>query len=415
MNWLLKIVDGPMKGAEIALLGGRRTSVGSGDDCDLVIADQSLSARAFELDVSDTAVTVLAEGGEAKVLHPFEVRAFGTTAIAVGPAEGAWQPLVYPKAEEEKAEVEAEKPAPEPEKAEPEAEAAEEEKPDGGEPEPKRRRRGCGCLLMLILLALVIFLLWFFWGRIAGKWPVVETYRMKSAEVLKSWWSAGRDLVVKPEPVVEKGPSLEEIASTYGLAYTAAGEGNAPAKLSGNVARRTERMAIRALALADDPTVKLDLTDDESLLLSANELLFVATEGSLKAVSASNRVVTVTGYAPTAERLEAVIRALAQDVPSAERLDTSAIRVGGPAPKTVEGTSFAASPEPVRKAAAPKKSAARPDYPIAGLLTKPYPCVVMRNGLRLCEGAQVGSAVIVSIGADRLVLKEGNREFEWRP
>ena len=430
MNWLLKIVDGPMKGAEIALLGGRRTSVGSDDACDLVIADQSLAAKAFELDVSDTAVTLVAAGGEAKVLQPFEVRTFGTTAIAVGPAEGPWQPLVYPKDAEEKADDLAEK-AEEPKKEadKPEAPAAETEVAPAAEPDkdaaaetPAKRRRGCGCgcLTMLLLLGVVAFLLWFFWGRIVAKWPVAETYRAKTVETAKDWWQAGRSLVVKPAPVVEKGPTLAEIAATYGLAYVPADGTDAPARLSGNVARRAERLGIRALALADDPTVKFDLTDDETLRTSADELLFVVTEGALRAVAASNRVVSLKGYAPDAARLEYAVRALAKDVAAIARLDTSRVSVGGTPPKEVAETPFAAvrsaeKSEEKDAAAAPRDVTVRRDYPIAGILTKPYPCVVMRNGLRLCEGAQVGTAQIVSIAADRLTLREGKTEFEWRP
>lgn len=414
MSWLLKIVDGPMKGAEIALLGGRRTSVGSDDACDLVIADQTLAAKAFELDVSDSAVTLLVEGGETKVLHPFEVRAFGTTAIAIGPAEGPWEPLVYPKAEEEKVEEE---------KVEVEGGGAGDAKPDDAaeaapeaEKPAKRRHRGVGCLIGLLLVVLVAFLLWFFWGRIVDRWPVVETYRAKTVETVKGWWLSGKRLVVKPEPVVEKGPTLAEIAATYGLAYTPAEGETTAARLAGNVALRTERLAIRALALSDDPTVKLDLTDDESLLLSANELLFAATDGSLKAVSASNRVVAVSGFAPSAERLEAVVRALATDVPAVERLDTSAVRVGGTPPAEVAETSFVeAAPAPKTVARPKKVQPSKPDYPIAGLLSKPYPCVVMRDGHRLCAGAQIGTAIIVRIASDRLVLKDGEREFEWKP
>lgn len=422
MNWLLKIVDGPMKGAEIALLGGRRTSIGSSDDCDLVIADQALPAKACELDVSESAVTVLVEGGEAKILPPFEICSFGTTAIAVGPAEGAWQPLVMPKAEEKKVEAEGADDGEGVGEGEEKVDADGDAKADGeaeaeaaSEKPPKHRRKGFGCLLGLILLLAVLFLLWFFWGRIVDRWPVVEMYRIKTVETVEGWWQAGKRLVITPEPVLEKGPTLEEIAATYGLVYTPASGDTASARLVGNVARRTERQAIRALALAEDPTVKFDLTDDESLHLSANELLFAMTEGALKAVSASNRVVTVAGFAPSAERLEAVARALVKDVPAVERLDLAAVQIGGTPPKEVAETAFVAPQEPVRKPTSPKKAASRPDYPIAGILAKPYPCVVMRNGLRLCEGAQVGTAVIVSIAPDRLILKEGGHEFEWRP
>jgi len=45
----------------------------------------------------------------------------------------------------------------------------------------------------------------------------------------------------------------------------------------------------------------------------------------------------------------------------------------------------------------------------------PYPCVVLRTGLRLAEGAQIGTATIVRIEADRLILRDGKTEFAWRP
>ena len=411
-----------MKGAEIALLGGRRTSVGSDDACDLVIADQTLAAKAFELDVSDAAVTLLVEGGEAKVLHPFEVRTFGTTAIAVGPAEGAWGSLVYPEEKNSEGEAAAadaptnEAPASE-EKSEPSESAAAPEEPVPPS-ERKRRGCGCGCLLGLVLLGVIVFLLWFFWPRIAEKWPVAEQYRAASVERVTGWLTAGKKMVTKDEPVAVKGPTLSEIADQYGLTLTPASESEPRACLAGNVRLRTERLAIRALALADDPTVKFDLTDDESLRTSANELLFVVTEGALQAVAASNRVVTLTGYAPNAAKLEYAVRALAKDVAAIARLDTAQVTVGGTPPKEVVRTSFVAS-HPGEKSS--DGDSARPalqvrrDYPIAGILTKPYPCVVMRNGLRLCEGAQVGSAQIVSIAADKLVLREGKTEFEWKP
>ena len=57
----------------------------------------------------------------------------------------------------------------------------------------------------------------------------------------------------------------------------------------------------------------------------------------------------------------------------------------------------------------------RPGNLIAGILTAPYPCVVMRNGHRVMEGAQIGTAILEKIEADRLVLSEAGKTFEWRP
>ena len=42
MNFLLKIVEGPNKGAEIALVEGVAVTLGKGDDCDIVLADPTL-------------------------------------------------------------------------------------------------------------------------------------------------------------------------------------------------------------------------------------------------------------------------------------------------------------------------------------------------------------------------------------
>ena len=42
MNFLLKIVEGPNKGAEIALVEGVVVSLGKRDDCDIVLADATL-------------------------------------------------------------------------------------------------------------------------------------------------------------------------------------------------------------------------------------------------------------------------------------------------------------------------------------------------------------------------------------
>ena len=64
MNWLLKIAEGPMKGAEIALVGGTRVKVGASDACDIVVADATLGEVAFELDVTESGVTLIRPDGK---------------------------------------------------------------------------------------------------------------------------------------------------------------------------------------------------------------------------------------------------------------------------------------------------------------------------------------------------------------
>lgn len=420
-----------MKGAEIAIVNGMRVKVGSSPDCDIVIADTTLPDVAFELDVSDSGVTLVKTDGETRPLTAFEVADSGTTAVAVGPADEPWKDLFRPEPKsaepapaEEPAAPEA---APEPEKPEeaPAGEASGEDAEKPAEEQPKRRHGvGCGCLsalILLLLLGLVTWLLWLYCPA-AKPWlekatPAVTWVREKSVAAYGWCVEKYRGPVVVEESaekrVVRVARELADLAKEHGL--TLGSRDGAPL-LSGNLRRRTERLAIRALAQASDPQVKFDLTDDETLRASANELLFACTEGALKVVAATNRRVTVTGYAPNALALEKAIRALDADVKGIESLDTSCVAVGGLPPSSVAGSSF------VKDAAvavvtpeAPVVKRPRLDYPIAGILTEPYPCVVMRDGLRLIEGAQIGSAVLVKIEADRLTLKEGEHEFEWRP
>lgn len=442
MSFLLKIVEGPMRGAEIALVEGLRVSVGSGDDCDIVLADGSLPAHAFELDVTATSVT-LVRGDETQALTPFEVVDVGTTAFAVGPAEGEWpENLARVARARPVADATGAKPgepadgatgrlAADATSAKPDAagganSGATGAKPSSGEGGARpdeagaspasracRRGRGFGCLVVVVLLLLLVGLLYFFWPRVRTACPAAETARVSVVEHSLRAWEGAKGLCraayarcAKSAPVAAApGPSLAEIAAQYALTLT---ERDGAPLLTGNVRRRTERLAIRSLALADSPNVRFDLTDDESLKAAADELLFVVTEGALKAVAASNRVVTLTGRIPTSAALEKAVRALNADVKGIARLVTDGVSVGGPLPT-------ATADEP---ATAPKRRVAKPsapDYPIAGILTAPYPCVVLRNGTRLTEGASLGTAVLVTIAADKLTLKDGGSVLEWRP
>lgn len=405
MNWLLKIVEGPLKGAEVALVDGRRVSLGSDDACDIVVGDAALAAQACELDVSGTGVTVLTPDGAATALKPFEVRTFGTTAFAVGPVDQPWGDLVYPPPEAPDA------PVPAPSEPSAETEAAE-PPPAEAEAAPKRRHGCLGTLLVLLLLLVgALALLHCCRASIEARWPQAARFRAEVESAVQGQWGRwfGR---ARPASVpVAKGPSLPELAAQHGLALV---ETNGVRQLAGNVRRRTERLAIRALALADDPSVQFNLTDDETLRASADELLFVVTEGALKATAASNRVVTLAGYAPSAAKLERALRALAADVPGIERVETKAVQVGGPAPAgTVAAEVAPDAPKGGRPRAGQERK--RTVEPIAGILMHPYPCVVLRTGLRLAEGAQIGTATIVRIEADRLILRDGKTEFAWRP
>ena len=93
MKFLLKIVQGPNAGAEIALVEGVRVTLGSADSCDIVLADPTLPAEACAIEASADSVALTPSGAEPETLAPLQVRSFGSTALAVGPADSPWGPL----------------------------------------------------------------------------------------------------------------------------------------------------------------------------------------------------------------------------------------------------------------------------------------------------------------------------------
>lgn len=434
MNWLLKIVDGPMKGAEIALVTGTRVKLGSGEACDIVVADASLADEAFELDVTEEAVTLTAPGCEAVVMRPYEVRAFGTTGIAVGSGEGVWPALVYPTPEPP---GESDEAVPEPASAEPEAEpaAAEAAAAAAAEP-PPRRRRGCGlgCLVMLLLFLLLLgcayWLLRYRPELVRENCPetlkahVPETVRTCLAKVMASCASAAEPAAA-PVGVTAVDPftALGRLAGEHALTLA---KTNGVPLLAGNLLRRTERLAIRALAVAADRRTKFDLTDDETLKESAETLLFTVSEGALRVVTATNRVLRLAGEVGDPALVARSLKALREDIPYVRSVSTEAValpgsRVSGAdrpaeaAPASEGGAVGTAGGADAVSAEARKPKAKRPELPVAGILITPYPCVVLRDGTRCVEGAQVGGFVLVRIEADRLTFGQGSRMFVWEP
>ena len=393
---MLKIVEGPAKGAEVALIEGTRVKVGSSTECDIVLPDASLAEVAFELDVSDGTVTLITPDGTQSQLTPFEIRDFGTTAVAIGPADEPWGELVRP--------APASEPAPEPPKPAEEAPA-----------EVRKQSRGKSAFLWFLILAgiavLIALALFLAWRRGYFRLPAESPASVKTEE---------------------KSASLEEIAAQHGLKLERDGD---VLTLTGNLRRRAERLAIRALAIASDPSCKLALTDDQTMLQSCNDVLSAYSEGKVKAVAASNGVVRVAGHVTGADQLERLLRAIDEDVRGVERVDVRGVSVNGmfsvPAPsveqaavetKVVTNVVVAPAPVPDARANVPAKlpsiaktTGRRAGLPFEGILTKPYPCVVLRDGLRILEGARVGTVKVVAIEADRLVLEEGDKMYEWRP
>ena len=163
MNFVLKIVEGPNRGAEIALVEGVAVTLGKGDECDIVLADSTLPEEPLSIEANGDAVSVNGEQVE-----QFAVKTLGATSFAVGPADAPWGELKWPaKGEISRKDAEPQGKETQAEEAHGEEDLRDsatprEEKADA--PEPEKKKHGClGCLVVLVLLVLLLGVLaWLF-------------------------------------------------------------------------------------------------------------------------------------------------------------------------------------------------------------------------------------------------------------
>ena len=417
MNYLLKIVEGPNKGAEIALVDGVAVTLGKGDECDIVLADPTMPDEPLTLQVSSDGVTV---GGEP--LEPLAVKAFGATSFAVGPADAPWGELKWPKADE-------------PEKQETPQPAADPEAPERPEPsenpetpvDSKKKHGGCcGCLVALVVLLLLIAgLAWFLRDKLneTGCFDGIRDSRWveKVVAVSKDGYARTSELVARwrtqdPQPTDVKPPrTLKDVADVYGLSLSETG---GVSRVSGNFRTRRERLAATAEAYALRAGVELDFSDDESLRSSAEDALFTLTEGAMKVSAATNRTLAIVGRSPSAAALKKALESLNADMPRLRWVDVSGVVIGGAASASVcetadDGQDVGGLKPRVSRRSSKKSSTL--SLPVCGIMTTPYPCLITRDGRRYLEGAAFGNGVILKIGADSVVITNSTGRFTWKP
>ena len=105
-------------------------------------------------------------------------------------------------------------------------------------------------------------------------------------------------------------------------------------------------------------------------------------------------------------------------MPKLADVDVRSVRFGA-LPKISEDSGdsglFGEPRVPAAKAPVRKHRASAPVFPVCGILTVPYPCLVMRDGKRVFEGASIGDSVILKIDADSVTVTNSAGRFEWKP
>lgn len=419
MNYLLKIVQGANAGAEIALAEGAVT-FGSSDSCDIVLADSSMAAEAFAIETSDSGVSLKElPDGEAKKIDLYTLFSFGNSTFAVGENGAAWpelkSPAPPPPPEEPAADAEADGSVPTPSTPSDAPPSTDEEpRPGTEEPRPtegkRSSRRSClGCLLVLLLL-LVFFAIGYFlalrYGRI---WESVPFVRDK----------LDAPAAEKDSPAVESEKPADSLAAWAATNGVAVSEKDGETVLSGNFAKRADRLTFAQDAYERDANLILDLSDDETLKAGVEEVLFVITEGRTKLEVATNRVVKLAGRARSRDELLQTVATICTDVNRVRVVDDTAV-VCDDGKRTDAPTRYQAlSEQAARKhpfvTPAPKPGMPEPKCPVAGVILMPYPCLVLRDGSRAAEGSMVGEFKVEKIEADKVTLKRGEETITWKP
>ena len=397
MNLILKIIQGPNTGAEVALLEGVNIKLGRSDECDVVIADQSLPEVACEIEVSAERVLLLLPGGGQERLEPLHVKVFETTAIAIGPGDGPWGELIWPDPDAE----------PEPE---PEPEPEQEKKPE----EPFRKLKWA-LIITLIVVVILEFALWFFWPFFSKKGTQFRDWCQRKYD---NWSDAGK-LKRAAEPVQRQ--TLEQLAAAFNVELLRPSRNEQPI-IRGNLWKRSERLTLTARAYEIHPGVRLDLSDDETLRTSAEEMLHILTQDYVKVEEAHDRAIVISGRLDNADELKRVEDALRSDVSQLKSIDSSKVRLGPVFSNGgINGAPIATKPsELATRALVPsgttkKPAAKQAQLPVVGVLFEPCPCLVLQNGMRVLEGAAFNGYIVEKITEEKIILRNGDQMVEWKP
>ena len=434
MSFVLKIVEGPNKGAEAALVEGVAVTVGKGDECDIVLADPSLPNVPVKIETTAEGVSV-----DGELMTPLHVRTLGNTSFAVGPANSSWGKLVWPESEKQDSEPASAKVEEKPADKKPDTE--------GKEKAPDKKRRSHGCLIWFIVILLLA-------AGLAGAgyyyrdWlmPRVEPYRPQAEEAwgwtkshakIASHWCADKSVVlydkgvalygkcvalygewtnrneapVIEEPVRDPAEVIAEIALTNGLDIA---EEGGRLSIFGNLTTRAKRLAVTAEIYSALPCVELNLSDDETLKTAVEDTLNLIGESGLRVRAVTNRVAVLEG---TSSDLSMITMRLSQEVPKIRAIDGGAIIRPVPAEAVVaaDDVDVKERQEEREEPVAAQPQPAMPKLPVCGILTTPYPCLVTRSGARIMEGANLGEWTVKKIGADSVVLEGSAGRFVWRP
>ena len=357
MNVLLKIISGPNTGAEAILPEGVRISLGRSDDCDIILADDTLPAKACEIEASSSAAEIFNYDGTDESLKFFHVKHLSeASAIAIGPETGGWEALVYPAKEEN---------APPP---------VEEPQAPHASPPPLQPKRKCSFKILLAIVMLGVAMVLFFGMNFSEE--------------------------ASFEPIADKAvvpmENLLEMAGRYNLSVS---ETSGAVAVSGVLPTQKDRAAATAEAYRTMKGIKLEIGDDESISHGAAEILHLVGAFGLSVEGSKGGRLSLKGSVAGKEDLSRALEAIRAEVPYLRDIVCSNVMVACDLPDRV----------PV------KVELRQPQIKVAGIIAYPHPCIVLKDGTRLAEGAEIGGFSIEKISAESVLVRSAEGVIKWQP
>ena len=357
MNVLLKIIAGPNTGAEVILPEGVRISLGRSDDCDIILADDTLPAKACEIEASSSAAEIFNYDGTDESLKFFHVKHLSqVSAIAIGPETGEWEALVYSAKKEEAS----------PSEEEPQVSQA--------SPEPFKPKRKCSFKILLAIVMLGAAMVFFFGMNFS------EEVSLEPIE----------------DKVIDPMEGLLEMAGRYNLSVS---ETSGAVVVSGVLPTQKDRIAATAEAYRTMKGIKLEIGDDESISHGAAETLRLVGAFGLSVEGAKGGRLSLKGAIAGKEDLMRALEAIRAEVPYLKDIVCSNVMVACDLPDRV----------PV------KVELRQPQIKVAGIIAYPHPCIVLKDGTRLAEGAEIGGFSIEKISAESVLVRSAEGVIKWQP
>jgi len=213
-----------------------------------------------------------------------------------------------------------------------------------------------------------------------------------------------------------------DFGSTEWITAVVATNSNGRTVFMRNFKTRAERLAAAGEVYASRPGVDLDFSDDESFRTAATDLVFTLTEGELGVVAATNRVLVLSGTSPSPAALKRTLRALSAALPYLANVvcDDVSWAADSESASTVPVSVVAASTAKMNPSDYPavvqvKVPAQVPSFPVCGVMTTPVPCLMLRNGARVLEGASFEGYTIERIEADAVTVSNATGRITWKP